>query len=90
MFVFMFEMCPKTLPLCIMLVQGRRALRQLHYDSNTEAPLSKTKNAKTFHDALPELRIYTDPRRRDATIVQEVITGGCYERPAGLRSAAWR
>ena len=48
----------------------------------TLRPPTKTKNAKTFHDALPELRIYTDPRRRDSTIVQEVITGGCYERPA--------
>ena len=28
----------------------------------TLRPPAKTKNAKTFHDALPELRIYTDPR----------------------------
>jgi hypothetical protein len=35
----MLKVRPKTLPLYIMLVQGRRAVRQLHYDSNTEAAI---------------------------------------------------
>lgn len=45
-------------------------------------PPAKTRTAPTGHPALPELRVYTDPKHRDAAIIQEVITGGCYERPA--------
>ena len=47
MFLFMFEMCSKKVSVESLLLQGRRAVRQLHFDGNTEAS-SKDEEREDF------------------------------------------